>query len=230
MGFASSSLGVGNRPVLNTFTPTATQEFVLGKHMWADDPYLGGGLFVYGKAAAALTTGACVTPGVTFWNFDKVPNTANQGFPLYFARQEFDSGDYGWFQCVGIVPAMVGTGVAAGAAIGITAAGVLGTNAAGKQVLGAKVLVAATGTITKTGTTMVGTILQLPNVDGLWVGQAVSGTGVAASSTITAIDANQRTVTLNNAMTAVGTVTITFTYTGFNLLLINSPFAQGAIT
>ena len=62
----------------------------------------------------------------------------------------------------------------------------------------------------------------------------MSGTGIAASSVITGIDPDNRTVTLNNNATASGSVSVTALYNDgasnfWNVATLNRPFAQGQI-
>ena len=235
-GFSPQSTGVGYPATLDFLTAPTSAAVIPGTYLWAQDPYLGGGCFVYAKAGAAHSVGHCVTLGNANGSVTAtlVPNTANQGFPVAFCRQTIAQDSFGWYQVAGVCPAKSNNSVAAGVGIGIVAAGLLGTLAAGKQILNAHVLAASTGTVTKTGTTFVDVgrtkIIQVPDINGLWIGQAVSGTGVGASAVITGIDPSGNFITVDVDSTANGTVTLTFTYTGFNLLRVAFPFAQGAIT
>ncbi|HEY6022771.1 MAG TPA: hypothetical protein VIV34_01185, partial [Pseudolabrys sp.] len=65
------------------------------------------------------------------------------------------------------------------------------------------------------------------------VGMAVTGTGIPASTTISAINPDNTVVMSANA-TATGSVSVTGTYndgTNFwNVLVVDRPLAQGAIT
>ena len=113
-------------------------------------------------------------------------------------------------------------------------AGKAGTNSAGKQLLGAYVAQASAFAITKVGSTYLATgktkILSVPDVDGLFVGMAVTGTGVGASAVITAINPNGVEVTVDVASTAVGTVTLSFVFTNYLLVVFDAMHGQGAIT
>ena len=64
------------------------------------------------------------------------------------------------------------------------------------------------------------------------VGVAVTGTGIPASTTITAIDPDNRTVTMSANATATGSVSVTGTYNDatifYNVVTVNRPGAQGA--
>ena len=91
-------------------------------------------------------------------------------------------------------------------------------------------------TVAKANTTLQSgsTVYKVANTDGWFVGLPLSGTGVAASSVITGIDPDNRTVTVNNAATASGSVTVTGTYNDgsanyWNTAILNRPFAQGQI-
>ena len=235
-GFSQATLGVGSPATLDFVSPPTTAAVVPGKLIWADNAYLGGGAFIYAKSAAAQVVGQCVYFGNANGSLTAtaIPNTAGQGFPVGFARQVMAGSDWGWYQVFGICPAKITTGVAVGANIGITGAGTLGTVANGKQILNCNVVGAATDTITKSGTTFIDPSnirkVVLGDINGLWVGQAVSGTGIGASAKIASIDPSGNVITLDTDSTAAGTVTVTFTYTGFNLLRIAFPFAQGQVT
>lgn len=237
MAYAPVHPIAGIQPINELFTPDTTggaaadgKRFPAGMCVDAVDPYFGFGKFMYLQAGAAHNPGRLVTvTDQTFVNAD-LANTANLGYPFLVARQVMAQNAWGWYQFEGVCPVQTAASVAAGVAVGIGAAGQAGTNSAGKQLLGVKVLKASTFTVTKTAMTQNGSpILQLTNVDGLFYGLAASGTGIAAS-TITGIDSSQNRVTLSANATATGTVTATFTYTGFLLVHLNNPVGQGAIT
>lgn len=231
---------IGSQPVGNFFTPDTTQRHVLGAPLEFADPYWGGGTAVY----LAIPTSVAFKVGeVVYWdngnNAIDIPNTANLGFPVALAMNSSASNassvQYGWFLISGQGPALSGASVAAAAAIGITAAGKLGANSAGKEILNARVSLAATTTVVKANTQTVNgsPIIRPSNTDGWFVGMAVTGTGIPASTTVTAIGP-ARDVTMSANATATGSVSVTGTYNDgsnfWNVLAINSPFAQGAIT
>lgn len=238
---ANSSQWVGNTPVGNFYVPDTVRTHVLGSIIEFVDPFFGGGeaIFVSFPASTALAVGTSVVWD-TNYSATAVPNTANLGQPVALvlnAVPSVASVQYGWAVIAGKFPAWSGASVAANAAIGITAAGKLGAVSAGKQILNAKVQAAATTTVAKANTvTQSGSnVIRVTNSDGWFVGVPVSGTGIAASSTITSIDSSGTIVTLNNAATASGAVTVTATYndagTNFwNVLHIDRAFAQGQIT
>ena len=231
---------IGSQPVGNFFTPDNIQRHPLGAIITFDDPYWGGGEAIY---LAIPTSSAFKVGEVVYWdngyNATDIPNTANLGFPIALALNANASNasqvQYGWFQISGQGVALSTASVAAAAAIGITAAGKLGANSAGKQILNVRVAAAATTTVAKSNVQTVNgsPIIRPFNTDGWFVGMALSGTGIPASTVVTAID-TARGVTMNNNATATGSVTVTGTYndgTNFwNVLTMNGPNAQGAIT
>lgn len=174
------------------------------------------------------------------FSYTAVPNTANLGQSLAISTARVPSNatfvQYAWFAIAGQQPVLCGASVAANTAFGITAAGSGGANSAGKQILNARVVTAATTTVVKANTvTQSGSpVLQVQNTDGWFVGMALSGTGIAASTVVTGIDVDNRRVTMNNNATASGAVSVTGTYndgTNFwNVATFSRPFAQGAIT
>lgn len=229
----------GNQAINDWFTPDTTQRFGLNMEMEAFDPFWGYGAFVYGKAAAALNKGSVVVQQTTLGSYDKVPNTANLGQNVLVAMSPMAIATFGWFIKSGLAVYATNATVAANAAIGIAAAGVLGTNAAGKQILSCTNLKSATATqaITNVQTTNNSSILSTNGYDGWFLGMALSGTGIPASTVVAKLDPDGRTVSMGSAIgtvdklaTATGSVTVTGTYTGFGLGMIDGAFAQGAIT
>lgn len=234
----SMNIVAGFQPVNDWFLPDTTQRHPLGLILTGCDPYWGSGEFIYVKSNDAIIKGS-----VCAWNGSYlavlVPNTANQGFPVGVAMAPMASGKYGWLQIGGLAVYKTGSTVAADTGIGITAAGVIGTLAAGKQILGCRNVTAATGTVTGTGSTKNGSsVLTFANgYDGFFLGAALSGTGIPASTVAASMGADGKTILMGSAIgtvdklaTADGTVTVTGTYTGYGAGILNRPFAQGAIT
>jgi len=239
---ASSWPQLGTQPVGNFFIPDTTQRHKLGATLSVVDPYYGGQEMIYLAipASTALNVGHAVT-----WDINNqivaLPNTAGQGVPVALALNAVASNasvQYSWFVIEGQTLAWSNASVAAAALIGVVAAGQLGAVANGKEILNARVAAAATTTVAKANTyTQSGSTLlrcSQAGTDGWFVGMALSGTGIAASTTITAIDTDNRTVTMNNAATATGSVTVTGTRNDgtnfFNVVTIDRPFAQGQVT
>lgn len=192
------------------------------------------GEFVYGKSAAAQACGLPVTLNSNTGVATALANTANLGCGVAVAASRFTAADqYGWYQVAGVGPVVTNATFAADAAVFIVAAGQLSTTvAAGKQILGARSVIATAATFTKTNskTTNGSTQLKVTSTDGIFAGLAVSGTGIAAS-TVTDVDPGGNLVTLSAAMTANGVVTATFTYTGYGAMAFpGGAIAQGQIT
>lgn len=237
--FATVTPFAGASPFNDWFVPDTTQRHQLGLKLVGVDNFWGLGGFLYLKSNDTIIKGSVV-------QFDEIyqatliPNTANLGRPVAVAMNAMASGTYGWFQVEGRAVYKTNATVAADASIGIGAAGILGTNSAGKQILGIRNRIAATGTSTFTALTFNGTnrIYCPSGYDGVFLGMALSGTGVGASAVAAALDPDGKTIYAGTAVgtasgansTATGSITLTGTYTGYGSGIINSPFAQGAIT
>lgn len=213
-----------------------------GTLVTAQDPFWGTGEFVYARANGSIRQYGltrlqpALSGGKYLANMTETPNTANLGQSIFVALNALSSGQWGWFATSGMVPINSTASVAALAAIGIAAAGQAGANSAGKQILGATVAAPATTTSAKTG--CIGrpgqfTIL-VPNADGWFPGLILTGTGVGALSKVVSIAPDNRTVTVSVANAAAIAGTVTATYNDgtiyFNLVHLNRPFGQGAIT
>lgn len=231
----------GASPFNDWFAPDTTQRHPLGYIVDAVDPYWGYGKFKYIKSNDAILKGSLVVTGTApTYLGTLMPNTANLGQSFGVAMAPMASGTYGWIQIMGQAVYKTNATVAADAAIGIgNAAGIAGTNAAGKQLLNVHNLKAATATVTVTANTQNGTgVLKTNGYDGFFVGMALSGTGIPASTVVAKLDPDGQTIYTGSAIgtlgdknsTATGSITLTGTYTGFGLGEINLPFGQGAIT
>jgi len=222
--------------------PDTTARQTPGTIVTASDPYWGGGEFMYVKANCSIRQFGLVviTPTVAsnqvVYNATEVPNTANLGRTLGVAMVAASSGQFLWVCIGGVVPVNCSASVAADTTFGIAAAGQGGANSAGKQILNARVALAASTTVAKAGCTANSgsTKLLIPNADGWFAGAFLSGTGIAAATTVTDIDPSGTIVTLSTATTAAVNGTVTATYNNatvfYNVAHINRPFAQGAIT
>lgn len=229
MAFANINANIGNQPVSFYNDPDSTQRHVLGREISGADPYWGGGKFIYLKAGEAISMGELNVWDKDF-NATNVPNTANTGRPVAAAIYPMASGDYGWFCVEGEVPVAATASVAAGTTFGLTGAGTVGAVSNGKQILNAVSVLASTGTVAKANTTTVSgsNVLRLSApADGWFYGIALSGTGIAANTTVTGISEDGCTVTMNNNATASGSVTVTGTYTGFIKAQLSRSFVQG---
>lgn len=228
----------GQQPFNDWFVPDTTQRIPLGQIVIAQDPYWGGGEFMYVKSADAVIKGSlCMYDEL--YNAALLPSTTLQGFPFGVAMAPMASGVYGWLQIQGFAVYKTSATVAADANVAIAAAGVVGASATGKQLVNVRNRKAATATKTVTAATQSGNgILQTNGYDGFFLGMALSGTGIPASTVVAALDPNGRTIYTGSAIatlgdknsTATGSITLTGTYTGYGAGMINRPFAQGAIT
>lgn len=231
---------LGNTPFNDWFTPDTTQRHVLGTQLDATDNFWGWGSFIYVKSTDAILKGS-----LTMWdeayNGVLLPSTALQGFPYGVAMAPMATGTFGWLQIAGRCVYKTNATVAADVAVAVAAAGIAGTLVAGKQLLNTRNRIAATGTKTFTNTqTQNGTgVLLIPaGYDGAFLGGALSGTGIPASTVVAALDPDGKRIYTGSAIgtlgdknsTATGSITLTLTYTGFGGAQIMYPFAQGAIT
>lgn len=221
-----------------------TQNFPFGTTVRAYEPVQGAGEFIYLQGVASTVVGDLVNynafTGVTTRNI----GTAITALPLAFAMAPTVANLFGWYQISGVAVAANNGTAAAGKAYQVSAAvQITSTATAGMQISGGcQILVANSTTFTKACTTRNGsTELLVPNMDALFVGLPVSGTGIPGATTIAAGVNNgpsgrstsagsSGSVILNNAATADGTVTVTFTRTNYSLVGGQRYWAQGAIT
>lgn len=227
----------GASPFNDWFAPDTTQRNVLGLKVEAVDNYWGMGEFIYLKSTAAVLKGSVVSWDGSY-NAGLTPSTAGQGFPVAVAMAPAASGTYFWAQVAGRVVYKTNATVAADTAVAVAAAGIVGTLANGKQIVNARNLVAATGTRTVTAQTTNGTgVLTTGGYDGFFLGMALSGTGIPASTVVAKLDPDGRTIYTGSAIatlgdknsTATGSITLTGTFTGFGEGFVMYPFAQGQI-
>lgn len=241
MSFSSLSI-VGNQQIALFGLPDTTRRHKSGLIIQAVDPYWGGAELIYCYAAGTIRQGGLVTflPTVQSnrirWEAVEVGNTANLGSPLGVAMTSATVGQYIWVMVSGVIPVNCSASVAANTTFGIAAAGQGGANSAGKQILNARILAAASTTVAKAGcvANSGSNRLQVPSADGWFIGAYLSGTGIAAATTVTDIDPSGTQVTLSANTTAAVNGTVTATYNNatiyYNVAFIDRPFAQGAIT
>lgn len=237
--FIGETPRVGTPALDNRFlTIDATPQFDPGETLFMVDDYWGAAEFIYVKFVSTVRQFGLCTYLAVFGNSqleltaDEVPNSANLGRPLGIATSAAVSGHYGWLQISGTCPVANSASVAASSPFGIAAAGRVGANSAGKQVLNAVNSLPATTTVAKTGCTgrSGDTQINVNDSRGWFVGCVLSGTGVGASALITDISKDGKVVTVSVANSAAINGTVTATYTGFNVITFQHPFAQGAIT
>lgn len=166
---------------------------------------------------------------------------ANQGKPLFVALTNFAVGSateqYGWVLRTGVAPVRFSVAATVGRVFLGTAGLLTPTAAVGAQVIGALTLIAGASTFTRTGKIRTGSSrVEFANVAGMYPGQAISGTGIPASSVISSVDPDGRGVIIGSAVgtpvtaTASASVTCTLTNTGFGIVQLNAPASQTQIT
>lgn len=217
------------------------------------DNYWGGVEFIYVQASGTIPVwGLCaITPALVSgrWQFQAaaVANTANLARPLGVAIQQMAANQFGWLAIGGLVPVASSASVAAATAIGIAAAGQAGADSAGKEIVNAINIAPATTTVSKSVLLQANSnkvvITGGSTIDGLFIGAAVSGTGIPSGAVVGSLGADGRdfrmlagpgvTGSAANA-TQSGGITMTGTYndgtTYYNIAHLNRPFAQGRIT
>lgn len=221
----------GTQPFNDWFAPDTTRRHSLGLTLNAVDPFWGHGTFMYIESDAAILKGSLVAWDETYKGV-LLPSAVTQGFPFGVAMAPMADGTFGWIQLAGRAVYKTNATVAADGVVAVAAAGILGATATGKQLLGIRNRVAATGTKTLTANTKnTSHVLTTDGYDGLFLGMALSGTGIPASTVVAKLDADGRTVYMGSAIgtvgdklaTATGTITLTGTYTGYGSGMINHP-------
>jgi len=231
--FASVTGFAGSQPFNDWFAPDTTQRHALGTKVDAVDPFWGYGSFMYVKSNDAILKGSLVVWDEVY-QIVLMPSAVTQGFPWSVAMAPMASGTYGWVQQSGRAVYKTNATVAADGVVAIAAAGILGATATGKQLSGVRNRKAATGTESITGvqtTTGSGILYATGGYDGAFVGAALSGTGIPASSIVVKLGSDGKTIycgtTIASAAdklaTATGNITLTVTYTGFGSGMINNP-------
>lgn len=232
-------------------TVSTTQLLPYGTIIRGWDGLLGEGEFIYLGGAASMVPGDLVSYDPFTGAVTRAAATANSGFPLAVATAATVASSYGWYQISGAMTVGNNGTAAAGAAFQKATADIGSAAVAGTQILGgAQILVANGTTFTKTGTTRNGSdLVYVPDLDAVFVGCPISGTGVQASSFVgtgvdgspdaagtvggrkgTYIKLTTSDLTTSRPASADGTVTLTFTRTNFSLMGGNRIFAQGQIT
>ena len=248
--FTENKVGVLFPPMNGSITPAVVAAQNPGQYLppiltraRAYDPAYGEGEFILALGLAAMQVGdfCSINP------FTGVPTrtivATRGGIMGVSMAANTDPAAYSWYQVYGTAVVRCTTMAAAGAPFyqSATAGTLLSTVAATGLVLGAT-SASATG-FTLAATKTIGTSLAnlrniaVPNTEGLFVGQAVSGTGVGASAVITAIGGGgpmygaplplPGNITVSVDSTATGNVAGTFTGTGFALAALSYPSSVG---
>lgn len=236
--FAAIGSQAGTQPFNDWFAPDTTQRHLLGYKVTAVDPYWGLGVFMYVKSGDAILKGSLVAWDEAYLG-GLLPSAVTQGFPWGVAMAPMASGTYGWIQLEGRVVYKTNATVAADGVVAVAAAGILGATATGKQLIGVRNRVPATGTKTVTAQTETGTnVLKTSGYDGFFIGMALSGTGIPASTVVAGLSADGKTILTGSAIgtfgdknsTATGSITLTGTYTGYGSGMINNPGCMQIVT
>lgn len=236
--FAQISPLVGT-PAFNDFNASdATQRVPLGTMVKAVDNFWGTGTFIYLKSNATVIKGSLVMWD-ELYQAALLPSTAGQGFPFGVAMVPAASGNYFWAQVQGFAILKSTSDVAADVAASVAGAGLAGALAAGKQLLNTRIRKANAATKTVTAITQASNgVLYCPNgYDGVFLGAALSGTGIPASTVAAGLDPDGKRIYTGSAIgtlgdkssTASGSITLTATFTGYLGAMINFPCAQGQI-
>lgn len=235
---------IGYPPIVG---PQTTEVIRGGFIAAAEDAVFGGGEVIFARVGGAIRNyGLCVfTPvwdAANFrmtWNATECPNTANLGRPVgvNLSGGPLILGTYAWFLISGTAPINGTASVAADTTAGITAAGQIGANTAGKQLVGARVVTAATNTVVKSAIGVLGSnVISFPgsNNDGYFVGGVLTGAGVGAAAVVLFVDPMGAYILASvvNSAAIAGNVTQTANDATifYNLVTLNRPYAQGAIT
>lgn len=213
----------------------------------AEDAVFGGGELMFARVGGAIRNyGLCVFTPVwdaanfrMIWNATECPNTAILGraVGVNAAGVALTLGQFAWFLISGTTPISGTATVAADTVVGITGAGQVGANSAGKQLVGARVATPATNTVVKSAIGTLGSnVISFPgsNNDGFFVGGALTGVGVGAAALVSFVDPMGAYILASvvNSAAIAGNVTQTANdaATFYNLVTLNRAVAQGAIT
>jgi hypothetical protein len=128
------------------------------------DPTFGVGEFILLAGVASTAIGDLVTYNTVSFTTTRCPVTANLGQPVAVAMSANAAATtWGWYQIggVAVVNKSTGLGLANNVAVAINSTAKVGTNASGKQLLGAR-----TANSTVSATTTVRLILDRPHLQG----------------------------------------------------------------
>lgn len=218
------------------------QNFPFGFRVQAVEPQLGFGEMIYLQGVASTVAGSVVNynpfTGATTLN---VPG-AITNLPIAIALAPTVANLFGWYVVAGTCVAANNATAAAGKPFLVGTGTISSTSTVSQELLNAQIVTANGSTFTKTGTTRNGsTEVFFSNLDGVFVGCPISGTGIPGGTTVAAGYNNSpnarnssagsaTSLLLSAAATADGTVTVTFTRTNFSVLCGQNFVTQGAIT
>ncbi len=219
------------------------------------DNYFGGVEFMYCYFNGAVQPWAPVTikpssalvAGRFVFVASPVANAANQARPMGVAIALQAAGQYGWVAVSGLVPVLSTASVATDTPLGITGVGTLGASSAGKEIENLIGVLPATTTLNKNVLLTAGSAVVRCTgnnvIDGLFIGAAVSGTGIPAGAVVQSFDPDGIRFTMSAGpgvggavapATVSGGVAMVATYNDgtnfYNVVQLNRPFCQGRIT
>lgn len=145
-----------------TYYPTTP--LVPGQIVKAFDPTYGMGEFILLKGVASTAIGSLVTYNTTSYTTTLCPVTANLGQPVAVSMAaNTSSSNWSWYQIEGVavVAKSTGLGLASNVAVAVNSIGKVGTNASGKQILGAR-----TANSTVSATTTVQLLMNRSHLQG----------------------------------------------------------------
>lgn len=239
---SSSMTVVGNQQLAYFGLPDLIARHQTGLITTFADNYWGGLEAVYVRATGTIRQFGlvCLIPTLVggLWRYDasEAPSTANIGKACYVAAVSATVGQFFWVVHAGLIPINSSVNIAADTGFANTSVGQAGAVVASKSVLNGRIIAPSTQTVAKTGCTgnSGSTRLAVPNGDGWFAGVYLSGTGIAAGTTVVDIDPSATYVTLSAAMTAAVNGTVTATYNNgvvfYNIAHIDRIMLQGPIT
>lgn len=228
--------GLGFPQPSGVYPAGTVKQLALGHLVDAVDPFFGAGRLQYVQCqqTASILTGTLVQGDIN-GIITPLGVAGNTGAPFGVVVQDFINSSvafptYGWLLVYGNVPIVYSVPATVGPMFGGTAGTASPTVTPGRQLLNAQCIGGGSTAIVKNGNSTSGSkIIQLTNIDGLFVGMAVSGTGIPGGAVITAINTLMQVV-ISSVATATGITPTTFTYTGYGLCKLFNSFVQGQIT
>lgn len=145
-------------------TVTPTPPLAPGMVVQAADPTFGMGEFILLAGVASTAVGSLVIYNTVSFTTTLCPVTANLGSPVAVAMSaNVSATTWGWYQIggVAVVAKSTGLGLASNVAVAVNSIGKVGTNASGKQILGAR-----TANSTVSATTSVRLVIDRPHLQG----------------------------------------------------------------
>lgn len=224
--------------------PDTVQRFPLGTTIQVIDPYWGAQELIYLKVDVRGTNSVVgAVKQITDGWVASAAATPAVGYPLCVALNKIDSnGVYAWFLLCGRFPVNSELGCTVGGTLSVYNNSIT-PGADGSRIQGMVLNVTANtgdGTFTNLAISKGSKLFYLFGDSsafdlGLFVGQRLTGTGIASESIITNIDVDGMRLTMNNAATASGAPTVTkqlkttLEIHYWNICTFFNPYAAGAV-